>query len=186
MIETWVAIQGYEGMYEVSNTGFARSLERVSIDKNGVKKIKHGKMLTLHKDKITKRHPNTHYHIELWKENKRSVITIHRLVAITFIPNPQGKPQVNHIDGKPSNNNVENLEWCTCSENNIHAYKNNLKTPTGRKAITGVNFITGEILNFDSCCEASRYFNVTQGAIRSALKGYGRSVGACGYKWTYQ
>jgi hypothetical protein len=186
MLEIWKSIQDYEDMYEVSSKGRAKSLERISVDKNGVSKPKHEKILTLHRDKITERHPNPHYHIELWKDNKRSVISIHRLVAITFIPNPEGKPQVNHIDGNPANNSVENLEWVTGGENMKHAYRNNLTKPRNSKAVKGINIITGKVIKFDSCCEAARYFNVTQSAIRSALKGYGRSVSACGYKWEYQ
>ena len=66
------------------------------------------------------------YHVELWKDNKRVVRMIHRLVAETFIPNPDGKPQVNHKDGNRMNNSVENLEWATCAENSEHAYRTGL------------------------------------------------------------
>lgn len=185
MKEIWKTVQDYEGLYEVSSEGRFKSLERITVDKNGVSKKKCEKILTLHKDKVTERHPNPHYHVELWKDNKRSVTAIHRLVAKAFIPNPEGKPQVNHIDGNPANNNVDNLEWCTGGENMKHAYKNKLTKPRQAKAIKGVNVITGNSLSFASCYEASRYFDVTQGAIRSALKGYGRSKSACGYKWSY-
>jgi hypothetical protein len=62
-------------------------------------------------------------YVDLGKENPRRV---HRLVAQAFIPNPDGKPHVNHIDGNKQNNKVENLEWCTRSENTIHAYRTGL------------------------------------------------------------
>ena len=61
------------------------------------------------------------------KDGKRVSVKAHRLVALAFIPNPNGYLYVNHIDENPQNNNVENLEWITCSDNLKHAYKNGLK-----------------------------------------------------------
>ena len=69
----------------------------------------------------------------LWKNNKKKHQFVHRLIAKAFIPNPSNKPQINHIDGNPLNNNIENLEWVTDSENKYHAHRtgliNNRKTP---------------------------------------------------------
>lgn len=71
--------------------------------------------------------------VELWKNNKKKHQLVHRLIAQAFIPNPHNKPQINHIDGNPLNNNIENLEWVTDSENKYHAHRtgliNNRKTP---------------------------------------------------------
>lgn len=62
-------------------------------------------------------------------DGKQQFLYIHRLVAEAFIPNPEGKPHINHIDGNPRNNNVDNLEWCTPSENTQHALKTGLMEP---------------------------------------------------------
>lgn len=81
------------------------------------------------KEKILKQSITTKGYLQvvLSREGKSNWYKVHRLVAQTFIPNPENKPQVNHIDGNKINNNINNLEWCTNSENQIHAFKNNLQ-----------------------------------------------------------
>lgn len=186
-MEMWKQIKGYEGLYEVSNLGNVKSVTRKVRDSNNGREFTvTGKILKHNKTKVTERHPNARVAVELWKENKRKRMMVHRLVSEAFIPNPQGKQQINHIDGNPLNNNVENLEWVTNGENLKHAYSLNLRSKHNIKPIKGTNKITGEVLLFESVSDASRFFNVTDGAIRSALKGYGRSKSACGYTWEYQ
>ena len=105
----WRAIKGFESLYEVSSCG-------------DVKSIKHDKLL-----RGTEHNGKQHYlYVSLCKNGKVVKRLIHRLVAEAFIDNPQNKPQVNHIDGNPQNNCVENLEWVTNAENTQHAYDTKL------------------------------------------------------------
>ena len=116
MVEIWKDIKGYEGLYQVSNLGRIKSLPRKS--KNRIVKQENiKKPSTL---------PKGYLQICLYKNGKVKYSSIHRLVAKTFIPNPNKFPCVNHKDCNPKNNEVSNLEWITYKENNN--YKNhNLK-----------------------------------------------------------
>lgn len=185
MKEQWKPINGYESLYAVSNLGRVKSLARSIVAKNGAVKPVYEKVLTPNPLPVSERHPNTHYTVELWKGNNRKRLQIHRLVAEAFVPNPENFPIVNHMDGNSTNNICTNLEWCSFSHNNKHAYDNELKTPSSQKAVRGTNVITGEALTFPSIAEAGRHFGVTHCAIRASAKGYGRAKNACGYKWEY-
>lgn len=112
--EIWKDIPGYIGKYQASNLGRIKSLSR-RINSKAL----NGRVI---KERILKHYtkPNKYQSIDLGQRNTRS---IHRLVAMAFLPNPLNKPCVNHIDGNPSNNKVENLEWCTYSENELHSHR---------------------------------------------------------------
>lgn len=114
----WKDIPGFDGFYQVSNTGLVRStggwcgtakrrpaLRSISLTRDGYEKVR----LNCGGVDVTRR--------------------IHRLVAEAFIPNPDNKPTVNHIDGNKRNNNVSNLEWANRHEQLCHAYNHNLKSP---------------------------------------------------------
>ena len=114
-MELWKDIEGYEGHYQISNEGRVKSL----IGWNGHKYVSREKILK--PSLMTSGKSYKRYKITLSKNNKRTIHKIHRLVAIAFIPNPDNKPCVNHIDSSGLNNYDYNLEWVTVLENNMHS-----------------------------------------------------------------
>ena len=123
MQEIWKDIKDYEGSYQVSNLGRVRSLTRKVKTFNGFRTTK-GKLL-----KLLKTNRN-YFRVDLKRNQKDKYISIHRLVAEAFLPNPNNYPVINHIDGDTSNNRVDNLEWCTQSHNVKEAYRIGLAKPT--------------------------------------------------------
>jgi hypothetical protein len=118
MKEIWKDIKGYEGIYKISNLS---RVKRIYKNVKGDSKDEH-----ILSQKLGKR---GYYYVNLSKRQRYKSKTIHRLVAIAFIPNPKNKPTINHKDGNKLNNNIKNLEWATYKENSNHAWKNNLYNP---------------------------------------------------------
>jgi len=113
MLEKFKPIAGYEGIYEISNFGSVKSLSRIITMRNGkVRTLPE----TIRKPEIIKGYAV----VDLWKGRKRKNFPIHRLVAITFLPNPKNFPEVNHKDEDKLNNFVGNLEWCSTAYNNTY------------------------------------------------------------------
>ena len=127
VMENWKEVLGYEGLYLVSSYGRIKTIE---------KKVKHYKGgFSLLKEKILKSRLNRYGYerITLWKEGKMTTMSIHRLVLTSFIPNLINKPQINHINGIKTNNELKNLEWCTNKENINHADSSLLRDIKGEK-----------------------------------------------------
>lgn len=126
MKEIWKAIPGYEGFFEVSNLGNFRSLDRYVKYKTSGTRLYPGKALKVEQMQ------DGYCRIVLMKDAIKKRYMCHRLVAETFIDNPNNLPFVNHIDGCRNNNMVTNLEWCTQEENEQHAIKVLGKTMKGK------------------------------------------------------
>ena len=122
MIEEWKDVVGYEGYYMISNFGNVKSIARITTGNGG---IGSGNGRRPIKERILKYAIHKDYKTVLLCVNGlRKTMKIHRLVGIAFIPNIYNKPQINHIDGNKFNNMVNNLEWVTALENQLHAIKN--------------------------------------------------------------
>ena len=177
MNEIWEDIEGYEGLYRVSNLGRVKSLKR-----NTAKE----RIMCNRKDKYG------YLYVGLCKNGNIKYHKIHRLVAKAFIPNPNNLPQVNHIDGKKENNTVKNLEWCDASYNQIHAVKlglvhNWMKGKKGKNCIFSIKVCQytadGRLIKiWDSMSDVTRELGIPVSNISRACNNPNRK--AHGFKWS--
>ena len=170
MQEIWKDVKGYEGLYQVSNFGRIKSLPRNTKNqyKNGIIKqnVIRGK---------------GYYYINLYNKGTK-LFTVHKLVAETFIPNPSNLPCINHIDGNKLNNKINNLEWCSYSDNEMHAYKHNLKTPLFKK-VNQYDLDGNFIKTWNSIEEANNFYKTTH--ISECCNDKSNRKIAKGYLWRY-
>ena len=178
--EIWKDIEGYEGLYQVSNLGRVKSL---NYNKTGRQRIK--------KAESNKRY----FSVTLWKDKKPRTFNVHRLVCENFNEIPKHlenievkELQVNHKDGNTHNNKAENLEWCTARENNnekLHrenlskSLRNNPKKST---PIKGIKLNGSQVIFYPSFKEATRN-GFDQRAIKRVCDGICKQHK--GYKWEY-
>ena len=122
--EVWKDVKGYKGLYQVSNLGRVKSLDR-KIDVKAKDKKKHKRK---YKETILKQcdNGNVYLYVNLYKNKKVCRKRVNRLVAIAFLDNPNNYPIVNHINGIKTDNRLENLEWVTHQENILHAIDNGM------------------------------------------------------------
>ena len=192
MQEIWKDIENFEGMYQVSNFGRVRSVDR--FDSIG----------RLQKGNIKAIRDNGHGYkvVQMYKDNKPKIGYIHRLVATAFLENPDNKPEVHHIDSDRSNNKLENLQWVTSKENNnfpehIKSMKKNpnwLKNSKSAmakardKAIVvnsyRTRFTRGDVsLEFSSLAEGARQLGLDKGGCTRVANG--KQTHTHGYKVEY-
>lgn len=152
--EIWLPVVSYEEFYMVSNIGNVKSLGRVTYGEYRTR-INNPKMLKKTPSKSRGRKGKGYFCVRLMdKDGTKKTHLIHRLVAEAFIPNPDNKETVNHIDGDKQNNRITNLEWNTYGENNQHAYDNGMKTDSMRVNMLNSNGET--VATFISMHEADR------------------------------
>ena len=171
MEEIWKDIEGFESIYQVSNHGRVRSLDRLD---NLGKRIK-GIIRKISKQS------SGHNYVLLSKNGKPKRESVHRLVGNAFIPNPNNLPYMNHKDENPDNNRVENLEWCTVLYNNTY---NNRHKKIGQKLSIPIYVLDGECdYYFESTKKASDFFGLHTGHVAECLKG--RAKTHKGFKYEY-
>ena len=183
--EIWKDVAGYEGLYKVSNKGNVYSVERK--DSRGQRCG--GRIL---KPKYSR---GGYLMVHLYKNGKMKAKIVHRLVAESFLPNPNGLPQVNHRDEIKDNNNVGNLEWCDSKYNMNYGTRTERVAQAQSKKVRAVNVKTGEVLTFNSTHNAGRK-GYHQSSVAKACKGIyktvtGKLIGGDGrtykgYRWYYE
>ena len=184
MNEEWRPVKGYEGIYEVSNLGRVRSLDRVSKFKTGRVVPIAGRVMK------TGLHYKGYERLMLSDGSGREISKfVHRLVAEAFIPNPDGLPEVNHKDEDKTNNRPENLEWCSHIANSQHGSRGarigawHLENSPRRTAINQLTMDGEYIQTFPSQGQAAKAVNGSQGNIAMVLRGDRHY--AYGYRWEY-
>lgn len=195
MEEIWKDIEGYEGLYQVSNLGKVRSLDRIveaNYSYGTVYKPLKGKEIKLCLDG-----QGEYLQVHLHKMKKDRAMLVHRIVAKAFINNPDNKKTVNHKNGIKTDNRVDNLEWATQSENCKHAYRTGLSQDwaTGKfgkdnptsKIILQIDKDTKEIINeYYGTREASQKTNTCRSSIISCCLKKKNFKTAGGYIWRYK
>lgn len=172
MEKTWRDVLGFEGIYMVSNFGEVKALAKERTLFHGGKYIIPEHFMNQF---IT---PYGYHGYRLSKDRKDFYVFKHRLMMQAFVPNPENKPSVNHINSVRTDNRLENLEWCTALENNIHAYKNGkigaYKNKFGKDHNQSIPIIAIKqtaIIEFENLTRASEYFKCTVQAVWNCLNG---------------
>jgi hypothetical protein len=159
--EIWSIIPGYDGNYHVSNMGRVKSVSRYKINRHG--------SLTLLPETIMRAKKTPQGYLQVGLRNpKQRLFYVHRLVALAFVENPHGKPEVNHKDGNKSNNVFSNLEWSTPGENIMHSVQLGLKRPYGEKLSESEAMEV--FLSLDPDYELAKKYGITVRSVRDIKK----------------
>lgn len=165
--EIWKTYPDYPFL-QASNLGRVRTKDRVSTDRRGRKYHIKGRILKQWRNR------GGYVFVRLRVNGKRFNLSVHRVVAICFLPNPDNLPEVNHIDDDPTNNRLDNLEWCTSSYN--RQYVEEYGKALGRPVIA-VHQETYDVFWFKSQSEVARQLGISLGNINEVIKGKRNKAG---------
>lgn len=169
MVEIWKDVQGYEGLYQVSSFGRVKR----------ILKTKPNRILTPSCDK------DGYKRLSLCKENKARTFSVHRLVAVSFIPNPNNYPVINHKDENKGNNNADNLEWCTVQYNTRYKDVHIRKSRYLCKPILQFSLNGAFIRKWESQVEIEKVFKKSHRNISACCNGHKGRRTAYGYIWKF-
>lgn len=179
--EIWKNIEGFEGYYQVSNLGRVKSLKRTYYSGS------HNSLKTIDERILSPYRKSSHYFsVKLRIDGICKTHFIHRLVAKTFIPNPENKPEVNHINGDKTDNRVANLEWVTRSQNIRHAFDRKIISRTSNVAVLQFTKDGTLVAEYPSIAVASKETGVNAGNIGSCCRGSKGYPHAGGFVWKYK
>ena len=171
MEEIWRDIKGYEGLYQVSNTGKVKSLNYRRTGKERIlktRKDRYGYLL-----------------VNLYKDAKMGTYTVHRLVANAFLDNPENLPEVNHIDQDKTNNIASNLEYCSSSYNCNYGTRNQRMGESKKKPVYSIDKESGLFTYWESAKEAGEVLGINPSSIARCCKGSKYYNSAGGFYWHY-
>ena len=168
--EIWKPVVGWEDCYMVSSMGRVKSLDRWVNSKSGSLRFSKGKILSHNIDK------DGYHSVTLCVDNKVKKMRVHRLVAETFLPNPKNYPIINHRDENPSNNILDNLEWCDISYNTAYS--------CGKPVLQLTK--EGKIIKlWNTAIDAQNDLNIDHSQISACCKNKPKYYTAGGFKWMY-
>lgn len=177
--EIWKDIKGYEGLYQVSSYGRVRSVDRVTNYANGEKRLYKGRILRTANNTVG------YFFCVLCKNGQTKKKYIHRLVAETFLPNPNNLPEVNHKDENKASNFVSNLEFCSRSYNVNYGTAIQRRAEKRSRPVLQLDVNTGRVISeYPSLIETGKQTGFSQGNISMCCNGKRKT--AYGYKWQYK
>lgn len=184
--EVWRDVKGYKGLYQISSKGRLKSLSRPVRHARGGFRVTKQRIIEPRKGK------RGYFVFTLSKEGQSSQRYAHRLIAIAFIPNPEGKPHINHRNGVKDDNRIKNLEWCTHQENHLHRFRA-LGYRHSKKVIESTikkGYANGKRTRctetgviYRSAQEASEKTGIAMTSIARARRGLLKTAG--GYRWEF-